>query len=303
MGAPRKTVILWAIALMSVWNAGAQEPLLRFGVVADAQYDRDTTENRLHRHYAWSLGRLAEAMETFNGEKVDFTVSLGDLIDRSADALDDLKPVLKASQAPLFYIYGNHDYPKPYDKAVQKRIFKALGQDDGYRSIECGQVRIILLNTNEIALYSSPKKSKVHKQAASLYEAAKEAGLPYAKKYNGTVSGKQLQWLEDELQTARKKGQKALVMGHSPIVPETGKCLTMNASEICRVLLAYEDTVLAYMAGHEHKGDVHTLGGILCITFRGMCEGENNRYAVVSVYENGLDIRGFGDQASLKFFR
>lgn len=279
------------------------KPLLRFGVIADAQYDRDTTDNKLHRHYARSLPWLADAMETFNGEDLAFTVSLGDLIDRSADALADIKPVLETSRVPIHYIYGNHDYPKPYDRAVQERIFKTLGQKDVFRAFDAGPVRIILLNTNEIALYSSPAGSKVHNRAEAIYQAAKEAGLRCAKKYNGSLSGKQLHALERELAKARRQGRKVLVMGHSPITPETATALTMNAPEIRSLLSAYEDTILGYLAGHEHKGGLQMLGGIPCITFRGMCEGTHNRYAIVTVYENKLEISGFGDQESYIFER
>ncbi len=278
-------------------------PLLRFGVFADAQYDRDTTDNKLHRHYARSRTWLAEAIGTFNGEDLAFTVSLGDLIDRDADALADIKPVLEGSRAPIHYVYGNHDYPKPYDRAVQKRIFKTLGQKDVFRAFDAGPVRIILLNTNEIAPYSSAAGSKAQARALAIYKVAKDAGLPYAKKYNGSLSDRQLRSLERELRKAQRKGRKVLVMGHSPITPDTATALTMNAARIRSLLSAYEDTVLGYLAGHEHKGGLQMLGAIPCITFRGMCEGALNRYAVVTVYENKLVIKGFGDQESYCFER
>ena len=159
------------------------------------------------------------------------------------------------------------------------------------------------MNTNEIALYSSPAGSKVHNRAEAIYQAAKEAGLRCAKKYNGSLSGKQLRALERELAKARRQGRKVLVMGHSPITPETATALTMNAPEIRSLFSAYEDTVLGYLAGHEHKGGLQMLGGIPCITFRGMCEGAHNRYAIVTVYENKLEISGFGDQESYIFER
>lgn len=293
------TLLLLSVALL----LGAQEPLLRFGVIADAQYDRDTTDNPLHRHYALSRERLAEAVETFNASDLAFSVSLGDLVDRTIETFGDIEPILRSSVAPIHYVYGNHDYPHPYDKAAVKRVFKAIGQDDRYRSFECGKIRFILLNTNEIAPYSSAPGSKVHAQAMAIFKVAKDAHLPYAKKYNGSLSDKQLKWLNKELDKARKKGQKAIVMGHAPIAPDTEKALTMNAMAVRRILSSHEDTVLAYMAGHEHKGGLQTLGSIPCITFRGMCEGDHNRFAIVTVYENGLDIKGFGDQESFRFQR
>jgi 3',5'-cyclic AMP phosphodiesterase CpdA len=281
----------------------SQEPLLRFGVFADAQYDRDTTDNPLHRHYAKSRIWLAEAMDRFNGEDLAFVVSLGDLIDRSAGALEDILPTLHASQAPIYYVYGNHDYPKPYDKAVQRQIFKTLGQDDGYRCLHFGDVDIILLNTNEIATYSSKPGSKAHKRAEQLLQTAKDAHLPYARKYNGALSDKQLKWLDRELRKAERKGQKAIVMGHAPIAPDSATATEMNAPAIREVLHSHEKTVLAYFSGHEHKGGLEMLGSIPCLTFLGVCEGTQNRYAIVSVYGNGIKVQGFGDQESYDFFK
>ncbi len=286
---PSKLTLMAAV-LCALFSAEGAEPthkapLLRFSVIADAQYDRDTTDNKLHRHYARSRRWLAEAIHTFNGDNLAFTVSLGDLIDRDADALGDIKPVLDSSKVPIHYVYGNHDYIKPYNKKVQKRIFKTLGQEDRYRAFNAGSVRIIMLNTNDIALYSSPPGSKVHNQASANYKAAKKAGLRYAKKYNGSLSPKQLAPWSGILQRP------------------AGRALTLNASEIRQLLSAYEDTVLGYLAGHEHKGGLQMLSAIPCITFRGMCEGAHNRFAIVSVYEDKLEIKGFGDQESYTFER
>ena len=296
-----RNICLALLFLLSPMLLHSQEPLLRFGVFADAQYDRDTTDNPLHRHYARSRIWLAEAMDRFNGEDLAFVVSLGDLIDRSAGALEDILPTLHASQAPIYYVYGNHDYPKPYDKAVQRQIFKTLGQDDGYRCLHFGDVDIILLNTNEIATYSSKPGSKAHKRAEQLLQTAKDAHLPYARKYNGALSDKQLKWLDKQLDKAARKGRKVLVMGHSPLLPLKQKALTLNTLSVQDILLSHEGTVIGFLAGHEHKGGVHKAGSIPCITFLGMCEGAHNRYAIVSVYEDRLEITGFGDQPSLVF--
>ncbi len=292
-------------AVLASWTilAGAQEPILRFGVFADAQYDRDTTENRLHRHYALSRDWLSEAIGTFNDCDLAFTVSLGDLIDRSIDCFGDIRPVLQSSRAPILYVYGNHDYPKPYVKAVQQRVFKEIGQDDAYRSAVYGNVRIILLNTNELSTYSYTPGTKNYQLASLTYEMAKKAHRPNAKHYNGSVSKKQLKWLDRELRKAERKGQKAIVMGHAPIAPDSATATEMNAPAIREVLHSHEKTVLAYFSGHEHKGGLEMLGSIPCLTFLGMCEGSQNRYAIVSVYGNGIKVQGFGDQESYDFFK
>ena len=112
----------------------SDEPLVRFGVVADVQYDRDTTVGVNGRHYSIDKERLAEAIETFNSrDDLSFTVSLGDIVDRDyVTAFADLKPVLALSKIPVHYVFGNHKFRKIYRQFFTqfRRGFCIVGQYD-----------------------------------------------------------------------------------------------------------------------------------------------------------------------------
>ena len=130
----------------------SEKPLVTFGVVADAQYDRDTTVGVHGRRYHLAIERLSEAISVFNDrENIAFTVSLGDIIDRNHLCFPDLQPVLAKSKVKIHYVYGNHDYTHSYDPKGQKAFFKMVGQDDSYYSFVEGGVRFIVMNDNDPA--------------------------------------------------------------------------------------------------------------------------------------------------------
>lgn len=281
----------------------SDEPLVRFGVVADVQYDRDTTVGVNGRHYSIEKDRLAEAIETFNSwDDLSFTVSLGDIVDRDfVTAFPDLKPVLALSKIPIHYVYGNHDYVRPFSAKKQKEFYDMVGRDDSYYSFISGGVKFIIMNDNEIALFSSEVGSVAREQAKAFIEDAKAKGLKHAKSYNGAVSKKQLKWLDKELKDASKKKQLAIILAHQPLTPEGNKHLLLNYQDVLKVIAKYPGTAVAYLAGHDHKGGKDVVGDTAFITFKGMCEGENNRYGIVSIYPDRLELQGFGDQKSMKF--
>ena len=98
-----------------------EKPLVTFGVIADAQYDRDTTVGVHGRRYHLAIERLSEAISVFNErEDIAFTVSLGDIIDRNHLCFPDLQPVLAKSKVKIHYVYGNHDYTHSYEKKGKK---------------------------------------------------------------------------------------------------------------------------------------------------------------------------------------
>jgi len=71
--------------------ARAQSGLFRFGIVADPQYA--PVPPRGSRFYAHSLWKLSEAVDDFNAQDVEFTVTLGDIIDRHWESYAHILPV------------------------------------------------------------------------------------------------------------------------------------------------------------------------------------------------------------------
>ena len=73
----------------------SRAPKLRLGLVADPQFaDIDSGKTRFYRQ---SIGKLAEAVEHFNGLDLEGCVNLGDLIDRHWESFAEvLKPLAKS---------------------------------------------------------------------------------------------------------------------------------------------------------------------------------------------------------------
>lgn len=82
----RNINISWTVFIVGIFfslnNIFAQSspPLIVFGLIADTQYaDCESGKTRFYRN---SLAKLHESIDYFNNQKVQFTVNLGDIIDR-----------------------------------------------------------------------------------------------------------------------------------------------------------------------------------------------------------------------------
>ena len=77
----------------SIYAKGAEQPKLEFGVVPDVQYcDCEINGTRYYRN---SVSKLIDASQVLNQENVDFTVQLGDLIDRDLQSFSTILPIFK----------------------------------------------------------------------------------------------------------------------------------------------------------------------------------------------------------------
>src|SRR4051812_1636540 len=68
--------------------SAAEKPVLNLGLVADPQYaDLDPWGTRCYRQ---SIGKLAAAINHFNGQELDFCVNVGDAIDQKWQSFDPI---------------------------------------------------------------------------------------------------------------------------------------------------------------------------------------------------------------------
>ena len=61
-------------------------------------------------------------------------------------------------------------------------------------------------------------------------------------------------------------------------------------------MLSEYPCVRAFLAGHHHTGGYGVYRGVHHLTFRGMVEGPENKFAIVEVYPDKLVVRGFGTE-------
>ncbi|GAB1607720.1 hypothetical protein Ahia01_001055900, partial [Argonauta hians] len=122
--------------------------------------------------------------------------------------------------------------------------------------------------------------------------------------YNGAVGRVQLQWLAQCLQQAEQLQQNVIVCGHCPIYKESA-----SSNNICwdscdvRRLISRFPCVIAYFAGHEHRGgaaidNTFTTANtaIHHITFAGVLETSPDRtcFATVQLHSDSLLVLGHG---------
>ncbi|WP_047463200.1 metallophosphoesterase [Rhizobium rhizogenes] len=270
-------------------------PLFRFGVVADPQYAALEPNLELDRYPAKSLDKLGEAITEFNRHDLAFVVTLGDIIDRHWESFNDILPVYETLRHERYFLLGNHDFavaPEHLTKVVNR-----VGLSSAYYDFAQAGYRFIALDGNETSLFSPPQGDPRRDEARALMKALHGAGAPNSQRWNGAVSDTQYAWLTAKLNEAKTAGEKVVVMNHYPIFPKNSH----NAldSERLLALLAEHDHVVAYLNGHNHAGNFGVVDGTYFVNFKGMVDTQDNTaYAIVAVYEDRLEIAGFGREES-----
>ena len=269
-----------------------QEPLFSFGIIADVQYaDSEPAGTRFYRS---SLNKLREAVTTFRNDSVDFVITLGDMIDKDIESYEPLLNIMDSSGLRFYHITGNHDYS--VNPKQKKRLPSAYASEPGYYSFTHHNFRFIFLNGNEISLYGSASKAKI-RQASAKIETLKKRGQLNAVEWNGGISGKQLAWMDSQMDEALAKNEKVFLLCHFPVYPENIHNL-LNYEDVLSIIGKYRNSV-AWINGHNHAGNYGHFNSTHFITLKGMVETmATNSFARVDVYGNKIRIKGSGREKS-----
>jgi len=271
----------------------SQTPLFSFGILADVQYSKNDAEGT--RYYRNSVGKLREAVKSFEIDSVDFIVDLGDLIDKDYESYKPVMAIIDSSFIKTWHITGNHDYA--VDNRLKKKIPQLLSEKDGYYSFVHKGFRFIFLNGNEISTYATTNKSTI-KAAEALISSIVSTGGQNGLTWNGGISDLQLQWLNAQLIEAADKAEKVFILCHFPVFPENNHNL-LNYDKVLSVLEKHHN-VIAWINGHNHAGNYGNFNTTHFVTFKGMVETENtNSFAAIDVYKNKIWIRGSGREKSM----
>lgn len=287
MGTAAGTAV--GLGLASVYASDPGIPLFSFGVLADAQYaDRPPSGTRFYRR---SPDRIAEALEAMNREPLAFILQLGDLIDRDLSSLDRVLPLFDAARVPVHHVLGNHDFL--VDDAHKLRVPSLLGIPERYREVRTGSWRILLLDGNGYGAEMWPAGHPNRERAERMIRDLEHSDAPNARPWNGAVDDEQLAWLDQRLAEADRAKQSVLLCCHFPVLPVGG--LTLLNDRAVLETLHKHPSVKVWMNGHDHSGGFAADDGIQFVTFRGMVEtADSTAWAVVDVYADRLQIRGFG---------
>lgn len=262
---------------------------VRFGLIADIQYaDCETRGNRFYRH---SLVKLDSCIIDLNREKLQFTVNLGDLVDR--DTEHNLKAILSRLKKLNHKVYnttGNHDYDGVTDNNA---LYSQLDMPASYYSFLQKGWRFIMLNTNEVASYANITGTPLETELETMKENIRQRGGKNGASYNGGISHKQMEWLKQELEKAEKQKEKVIILSHHPLFAAPG-LTALNDLEIVEMLASYS-CVKAGISGHHHPGDFGTFKDIPFITTEGMIEtADENAYGIVELTSDRIILTGKG---------
>ncbi len=289
----RRKFIHTAAATLAAGAAGAAEkeaPLFSVGLIADAQYvDADPGGIR---HYRKSIIKLGNAVKSINEAEVDFSIHLGDLIDRDFVSFDQILEPLGGLSSPVFQIPGNHDFSVPDDRKPE--VFGKLGMTKPYHSFSKEGFRFVFLDGTEVSTFANPRGSELFDEASEILKQFEAEGRKNAKSWNSAISTNQLAWLKGELAAAKAAGEKVIISCHYPILPDNSHNL-WNDKEVLAVIDQFPGTVAAWFNGHNHAGNYAERNGVHYVTVQGMVDtGDTNAFAVLEVTPGLLTIWGSG---------
>ncbi|MGI6400897.1 MAG: metallophosphoesterase [Thermoguttaceae bacterium] len=300
--------------------------MIRFAAIADIQYGDQ--EDRNGRHYRGVYNKALAAAGEFSKVDIAFAMNFGDTYDRDWENAQAMKQLFDVStnkgKVKWRHVLGNHEFSVPDNK--KSSVYELFGLDKpGYYDFSLvdpddanNKWRIIVLNGNEISLYTA---ETAEEKEEALAERAKRTLVDGSEpqSYNGSVSDRQLEWLEERLKAAEHIDENVLVCSHFPLYADSNSLRwkltklaspfnlgvyysdlgvsTWNGDEILDVLDRHSH-VRGYMSGHLHEGSYGERNGVAHITLRGLIEAETTAYAYVELEENSLRVNGKGEQPS-----
>jgi 3',5'-cyclic AMP phosphodiesterase CpdA len=271
----------------------SRKPLLRLGLVADPQFaDIDPGRTRFYRQ---SIGKLAEAVEHFKGQDLEWCVNVGDLIDRRWESFDEVFRPLAKSRHKFHHLLGNHDFEVADE--FKERVPKRLGLKRRYYSMQEDAFCFVMLDTTDVSPYAHAENCRETAEATAEWKHLRATGAINAQSWNGAVGERQLKWFEDTCRQAAKANRKVIVFAHHPIFPADTHT-EWNAEALLKVVERNRN-VVAWINGHNHAGAFGVHAEVPFITLMGMVETEEtNAFAVVHLHSDRLELVGNGREPS-----
>jgi len=286
-------LLLILLQLFPVITFG-QSPQLKIGLLADVQYcDCETAGSR---EYAKSLGKLDEAIKVINGENVNLTVELGDLIDRDFASFAPVIQKMHALKARWVFVPGNHDFN--VEDRLKKKVWKMIPSKKGYGSEVFGDTRLIYLNGFHNSVIAYAKGTEDYQENITRLEKLEQEKAKNAADWNGGLGKKQIKWIKEEVEKANRANQKLILFGHQPIIPDEAHSM-WDSKKLIKALAASQHQVL-YLCGHKHSGGDTLIGNIHILNLMGMVEQPKSSFGVLSVFADHYELHGYGSQASTK---
>lgn len=276
-------------------TSSKQKPDLSIGIIADCQYH--PREHRRERHYNLSATKLEQAVSVLNDEPIDWSIHLGDFIDKDYDSYQTLLPIWQTLKSPGYHALGNHDFS--VKEELKLTVPNILNMPSRYYDFEQGNWRFVIIDGNDLSLYAYPKDSEQHRISEASFQSLKQTSPSYKElhTYNGALGNKQITWLEGVLDDANSKGQQVVLFSHFPIYLMNEHNLWNDAAVIN--LLEQYSGVFAWFNGHNHVGNYGFKNGIHYVTFKAMVNTKENAFSVADFYPDKIEIIGHGREKNM----
>ncbi|MBM1107428.1 metallophosphoesterase [Aurantibacter crassamenti] len=271
-----------------------QKPIeFTIGVVADCQYCY--CEPSTVRFYKKSSNRLQHAVNILNNNKLDYSIHLGDFIDKNFESFDTVAPIWNSLKSDKYHVLGNHDFS--VIDSLKPLIFKKMNLDNRYYSIVKNNWRFIILDGNDLSKHGALSETK-KQQTDSLFKHLSKKNRPNLKDWNGGLSNDQLAWVENELELAKKNNEQVGFYCHFPAIAEEPTHNLLNYEQLLSIIDKY-DGVKFYFNGHYHNGGYVKRNGVHYLNFKGMVDTENSTsFATVRFIKDSILVKGFGREPS-----
>lgn len=239
---------------------------MKIGLFADSHYCADETKNKTRRPKL-SLEKVKTAMQYFKSVDADMCICLGDLTDSACedfsvpDPLENILEIIKTYNIPFYCVPGNHDY---MDYSAEK-FFELIGTALPPYIVETPNLSLIILDAN----YRSD------------YRRFDVAGVQWT---DSNLPPEQSLFLENALAASKKQ---CIVFVHENLdfnVEEHH--IIKNADEVRRII-EKSGKVKTVVQGHYHLGADNIINGVRYFTLPAMCEGTQNRFAVLEISAEG----------------
>jgi predicted phosphodiesterase len=249
-----------------------------FGLVTDTHYgDFDDTDRP--RFFRASLPNLAETVQMFNAEGIDFAAYLGDVIQESGNRqtsiawLRAMDGEFRKFNGPIHYMAGNHDLGDLSKDDFIANTSGAFKAPDSF--FDRAGFRFIFMDAN-------------YRQDGVAYD---RGNFSWTDSY---VPARQVNWLSKTLDRAKVAGLKAIIFTHQTLDHVSADHRIQNAAEL-RALFASKGNVVAVFYGHRHAGGYYNFNGIHYIGLVATVNGPDAASAIVRISPNGiLEVDGRG---------
>jgi len=289
----KKLFLLLLVCIGCNSNKQKSNSNFQIGIIADCQYCNCDVAGK--RFYKNSTAKLKIAVDTLNSKKLDYTIHLGDFIDRDFESFDDVIPIWNGLKMEKHHVLGNHDFSVA-DSLKSESILK-MGLKNRYYSITKNNWRFIILDGNDLSFHGAISEIK-KQQTDSLFQLLTPKKLLNLQKWNGGLSLSQLNWVKNELETAKANNENVGFYCHFPAVKDGEVHNLWNYKQFIDLIDNYKN-VKFYFNGHNHNGDYVLKNGVHHLTFKGMVDTENtSAFATATISKDSIIIDGYGREPS-----